>query len=125
MHIKDPETLRRSEEHLEKILDEADKKLSQTTYLLGEEFTLADIVLVPLLSRLVLLNLKNKYVATRTHLAKYWNPVKKRPSYIKVIGKYFDGWRRHVLSADQKFTQNNIRELHLFLLRSCCTTKRK
>ncbi|KAG6388641.1 hypothetical protein SASPL_150073 [Salvia splendens] len=93
--LKDPETLRRSEEHLEKILDEADEKLSQTTYLLGEEFTLADIVLVPLLSRLVLLNLKNKYVATRPRIAKYWNLVKTRPSYIKVIGRYFDGWRRH------------------------------
>lgn len=86
--LKDPETLRRSEDHLEKILDEADEKVSQTAYLLGEEFTLADIVLVPLLSRLVLLNLKNKYVATRPHLAKYWNLVKKMPSYKKVQTQY-------------------------------------
>lgn len=93
--LKDPETLRRSEEHLERILDEAENKLSEMTYLLGEEFTLADVVFVPLLSRLVLLDLKEKYVATRPNLAEYWNLVQKRPSYIKVIGKYFDGWRRH------------------------------
>ncbi|KAG6435910.1 hypothetical protein SASPL_100791 [Salvia splendens] len=93
--LKDPETLRRSEEHLERILDEADEKLSDTTYLLGEEFTLADVVFIPVLSRLVLLNLEDKYIATRPNLAEYWNLVKKRPSYRKVIGKNFDGWRRH------------------------------
>lgn len=93
--LKDLETLRRSEEHLERILDEAENKLCETTYLLGEEFTLADVVFIPVLSRLALLNLEEKYVATRPNVAEYWNLVKRRPSYKKVIGKYFHGWRRH------------------------------
>ncbi|KAG8378219.1 hypothetical protein BUALT_Bualt08G0115000 [Buddleja alternifolia] len=93
--LTDTEVMRRSQEHLDRILDEADSKLSGTTYLIGEEFTLADVVFVPLLSRLVLLKLEEKYINSRPNLAKYWNMVQKRPSYGKVIGKYFHGWRRH------------------------------
>ncbi|KAL3845489.1 hypothetical protein ACJIZ3_002892 [Penstemon smallii] len=93
--LKDTEVLRRSEKHLEKILDEADSKLGETTYLIGEEFTLADAAFVPLLSRLVLLKLEEEYINSRPNVAEYWNVVKGRPSYEKVIGKYFHGWRRH------------------------------
>lgn len=38
------EVLRRSKDHLERILDEAKIKLGETTYLVGNEFTLADHV---------------------------------------------------------------------------------
>lgn len=93
--LRDAETLRRSEEHLETILDEAERKLSQGTYLVGDEFSLADVAFIPLLSRLVVLNLGDKYIDTRPNVAEYWNLVQKRPSYRKVIGRHFDGWRRH------------------------------
>ncbi|PIN22024.1 putative protein (Ganglioside-induced differentiation associated protein 1, GDAP1) [Handroanthus impetiginosus] len=93
--LKDTAVIRRSEEHLERILDEAESKLSETTYLVGEEFTLADVVFIPILSRLALMNLKEKYIDSRPNVAEYWNLVQQRPSYRKVIGKYFDGWRRH------------------------------
>ncbi|KAL2232339.1 glutathione S-transferase TCHQD [Sesamum indicum] len=93
--LKDPEVLRWSEEHLERILDEAERKLSESTYLVGEEFTLADVAFIPLLSRLALMNLEEKYINTRLNVAEYWNVVQERPSYRKVIGKYFHGWRRH------------------------------
>lgn len=91
----DSEVLRRSEEHLDRILDEAECKLNETTYLVGEEFTLADVAFIPLLSRLDLLNLGEKYINTRPNVAEYWTMVRKRASYKKVIGRYFDGWRRH------------------------------
>lgn len=93
--LRDPEVLRRGEEHLERILDEAENKLGENTYLLGEEFTLADVVFVPLLSRLALLNLEDKYISIRPNLMEYWNLVQRRPSYRKVIGRYFHGWRKH------------------------------
>lgn len=93
--LRDAETLRRSEEHLEMILDEAERKLSQGTYLVGDEFSLADVAFIPLLSRLVVLNLGDKYIDMRPNVAEYWNLVQKRPSYRKVIGRHFDGWRRH------------------------------
>lgn len=92
--MQDMEVLRRSEEHLERILDEAESKLGETTYLVGDEFSLADIMFIPILSRLVLLNLEEKYINTRPNMAEYWNMVQQRHSYKKVIGRYFRGWRR-------------------------------
>ncbi|KAL7117894.1 hypothetical protein ACP275_03G101000 [Erythranthe tilingii] len=93
--LRDPQVIVRSEEQLERILDEAERKLSERKYLIGEEFTLADVVFVPVLSRLAVLNLEEKYIETRPNLREYWNLVQKRPSYKKVIGRYFHGWRKH------------------------------
>ncbi|KAJ7959181.1 Glutathione S-transferase family protein [Quillaja saponaria] len=93
--LKDPDVLKRSREHLVVLLDEVEKKLNETTYLAGEEFTMADVMLIPVLSRLVLLDLENEYIASRPNIAEYWAMVQQRPSYKKVIGKYFNGWRKH------------------------------
>ncbi|XP_051139161.1 glutathione S-transferase TCHQD [Andrographis paniculata] len=94
--LSDPQVLRRSEAHLEQILDEAENRLRETAYLVGEEFSLADMAFVPLLSRLSLLKLEETYIVEkRPNLAKYWKKVQKRPSYRKVIGRNFHGWRRH------------------------------
>ncbi|KZV23191.1 glutathione S-transferase TCHQD [Dorcoceras hygrometricum] len=92
--LKESEAVRSIEEHLERILDEAEIKLSETTYLVGEEFTLADVAFIPILSRLVLMNLEEKYIKSRPNICEYWDVMRKRPSYKKVIGKYFDGWRK-------------------------------
>ncbi|CAL5348460.1 glutathione S-transferase TCHQD [Camellia sinensis] len=93
--LKNPEVLRRSEERLVMLLDEAETKLSETSYLVGEEFTMADVMFIPVLTRLELLNLQDEYIHCRPNIARYLNVVKKRPSYKKVIGKYFSGWRKY------------------------------
>ncbi|XP_073032708.1 glutathione S-transferase TCHQD-like isoform X1 [Primulina eburnea] len=92
--LKESDAVRLSEEHLERILDEAEVKLSETMYLVGEEFTSADVVFIPILSRLFLMNLEEKYINSRPNLCEYWDVMQKRPSYKMVIGKYFDGWRK-------------------------------
>lgn len=89
------EVLRRSEEQLVRILDDVEKKLSETSYLMGEEFTMGDIMLIPVLARLELLSLENEYINSRPNIVEYWSMVKQRPSYKKVIGRYFNGWRRY------------------------------
>ncbi|KAJ1387367.1 Thioredoxin-like superfamily [Sesbania bispinosa] len=93
--LKDPDVLRRSKEHLVRLLDEAERQLSETPYLAGEEFTMADVMLIPMLARLVLLDLENDYITSRPNIAEYWVMVQQRPSYRKVIAKHFDGWRKH------------------------------
>ncbi|XP_058753229.1 glutathione S-transferase TCHQD-like [Vicia villosa] len=93
--LKDPDVLRRSKEHLVRLLDEAERQLSETPYLAGEEFTMADVMLIPILARLKLLDLENEYITGRPNIAEYWILVQQRPSYKKVIGKHFDGWRKH------------------------------
>lgn len=92
--LKDPEVIRRSEEHLVRLLDEVETQLNDTPYLAGDEFTMADVMLIPILARLELLKLENEYIYTRPNIAEYWKMVQQRPSYKRVIGKYFDGWRR-------------------------------
>ncbi|CAJ2667676.1 glutathione S-transferase tchqd-like protein [Trifolium pratense] len=93
--LKDPDVLRRSREHLGTLLDEVERQLSETPYLAGEEFTMADVMLIPVLVRLKLLDLENEYITVRPNIAEYWILVQQRPSYRKVIGKHFDGWRKH------------------------------
>ncbi|CAI9115515.1 OLC1v1016430C2 [Oldenlandia corymbosa var. corymbosa] len=92
--LRDAEVVSRSEEHLARLLDEVESKLSESTYLTGDEFSLADVMLIPVLARLSLLDLEETYIISRPNIAEYWFMVKQRPSYKKVIGRYFDGWRR-------------------------------
>lgn len=93
--LKNPDVLRHSEEHLARLLDEVETKLNETTYIVGEELTMADVMFIPILARLKLLNLEDEYINCRPNIAKYWSLVQQRPSYKKVIGRYFDGWRKH------------------------------
>uniref|UniRef100_A0A5B7API4 Putative glutathione S-transferase TCHQD n=1 Tax=Davidia involucrata TaxID=16924 RepID=A0A5B7API4_DAVIN len=93
--LRNPEVLKQSEEHLVRLLDEVETKLDETSYLVGEEFTMADAMLIPVLARLVLLKLEDEYINSRPNIAEYWNVVQQRPSYKKVIGRYFNGWRKY------------------------------
>ncbi|XP_060214683.1 glutathione S-transferase TCHQD-like isoform X1 [Lycium barbarum] len=92
--LKNVEVLGQNKDHLEKLLDEVEVELGETSYLAGEEFNLADVMLIPVLARLELLKLEDEYINSRPNLADYWAVVRQRPSYKKVIGRYFDGWRR-------------------------------
>ncbi|XP_071737794.1 glutathione S-transferase TCHQD-like [Rutidosis leptorrhynchoides] len=92
--LLDPQVIQRSEHHLIKLLDEVETQLEETLYLTGDEFTLADVMLVPILARLTLLGLEKTYIEVRPKLAEYWMLVQTRPSYMNVIGKYFNGWKR-------------------------------
>ncbi|THU46701.1 hypothetical protein C4D60_Mb09t07670 [Musa balbisiana] len=93
--LKDPQNLKQSEEELSSLLDDAEAQLSVTTYLAGEYFTMADSMFVPILARIALLNLEKEYISCRPKIAAYYNLVKRRPSYKKVIGRYFSGWRKY------------------------------
>ncbi|KAL5559688.1 hypothetical protein UlMin_035899 [Ulmus minor] len=93
--LKNPDIVKQDKEHLIRLLDEVEAQLNETAYLAGEEFTLADVMLIPVLSRLMLLDLEDEYISSRPNISEYWILVQQRPSYKKVIGKYFNGWRRY------------------------------
>ncbi|KAI4337863.1 hypothetical protein L6164_016232 [Bauhinia variegata] len=93
--LKDSDVLRRNEDHLVRLLDEVESQLNETPYLAGEEFTMADVMLIPVLTRLALLDLENEFIASRPNIAEYWVLVRQRPSYKKVVGRHFSGWRKH------------------------------
>ncbi|KAJ0086907.1 hypothetical protein Patl1_08265 [Pistacia atlantica] len=93
--LKNPDVVKWSKDHLIRLLDEVETKLNEASYLTGEEFTMADVMLIPVLERLVLLDLEDEYISCRPNIAEYWSIVQQRPSFKKVIGKYFKGWRKH------------------------------
>ncbi|XP_022159577.1 glutathione S-transferase TCHQD [Momordica charantia] len=93
--LKNKTVVKQSTEHLIRLLDEIELRLGETAYLAGEEFTMADAVFIPVLARLVVLNVADEYIGSRPNIGEYWILVQQRPSYKKVIGKYFKGWRKH------------------------------
>ncbi|KAL9331028.1 hypothetical protein ACSQ67_000638 [Phaseolus vulgaris] len=93
--LKEADVLRRSKEHLFRLLDEVERQLCETPFLAGQDFTMADVMLIPVLARIKLLDLENEYITGRPNIAEYWLLVQQRPSYKRVIGKYFSGWRKH------------------------------
>jgi ganglioside-induced differentiation-associated protein 1 len=93
--LKNLDSVKQSEDELHAILDEAESQLGHTTYLAGEEFTLADSMFIPLLVRVSLLDLEDEYINTQPNVLEYYNMVKKRSSYKIVIEKYFGGWKKY------------------------------
>ena len=101
--LKNPVILEQSEEELVRLLDDAELQLHETLYLAGEEFTLADSMFVPVLVRITLLNLEKEYISCRPKIAEYYELVKRRSSYKRVIGKHFSGWRKYRTLAKTVF----------------------
>lgn len=93
--LRDVAFLKASREHLDRLLDEVEAKLNKTTYLGGEQFSMADVMLIPVLARLVLLKLHKEYIVSRPSISVYWTLVQQRPSFEKVIGRHFNGWRKY------------------------------
>lgn len=93
--LKNSDVMRWSKEKLIRLLDEVETKLNEAAYLAGAEFTMADVMFIPVLARISVLNLEDEYINSRPNIAKYWVVVRQRPSYQKVIGRYFDGWRKY------------------------------
>ncbi|KAK4749192.1 hypothetical protein SAY87_026641 [Trapa incisa] len=93
--LRNQEVVKQSEEHLINLLDEVDEKLGQTAHLGGEDFSMADVMFIPVLAKLAMLDLEDDYINNRSNIAEYWAMAKQRPSYKKVIGRYFSGWRKY------------------------------
>ncbi|XP_031504858.1 glutathione S-transferase TCHQD [Nymphaea colorata] len=93
--LKDPDVVKQSEDQLVRLLDDAEQQLTEAPYLAGQEYSVVDSMFIPVLARIELLNLEDKYINCRPKIAGYWKHVKCRPSYVVVIGKYFSGWRKY------------------------------
>lgn len=93
--LKDPDIMKQSEEDLSKLLDDVEAQLNKTKYLAGDEFSTADAMFIPILARIILLDLHEEYISCRPRVLEYHTLVKQRPSYKVVIGKYFNGWKKY------------------------------
>ncbi|MBA3539472.1 MAG: glutathione S-transferase N-terminal domain-containing protein [Deltaproteobacteria bacterium] len=81
-----PETLAKAGEGLDVACSVLDKNLADKTYLLGDQFTLADIMYAPYLEYGMLTDAKDRILA-HANVAAWWNRVSERPAWKKTVGR--------------------------------------
>lgn len=94
MKIKQDEgAIRQSKEKLKKVLDVYDKRLGETRYLAGDEFTLADLSHLPNIHYLVAAAADADTAdlftsSSRNNVSRWWTEISTRESWKKVIDLY-------------------------------------
>lgn len=75
-----------------KLVDDIDAQASRSRWLVGDDFTLADVACAPYITRLEMLALDKLWIGgRRPHLARWWAALQARPSYKQeIIGKFDD-----------------------------------
>lgn len=71
----------------DRLLGDMDETLGQSEWLAGGDYTLADAALTPYLNRLEMLSLTQMW-RNRTHLTRWFEQVKSRPSFEPALFKY-------------------------------------
>ncbi|KAI8904863.1 glutathione S-transferase [Gorgonomyces haynaldii] len=88
-HMGDPEHQRKTIEDLETILNDAEKQLQKTSYLAGEQYTVADVLMTPLLYRVGLAGQLDLALKERPSVKSYYERMKQRPSFQKTFSATF------------------------------------
>lgn len=86
--LKDTQAVDSNRKELVLMLDDAEHQLAGTEFMAGDVFSVADAAFIPVLARIELLKLSEEYLRPRPKLLDYWERMKCRPSYKKVIGGY-------------------------------------
>jgi glutathione S-transferase len=86
--LKSIEALAANEQQLLDLLDAAEDQLGSTEFMAGFAFSIADAAMIPVLARIELLKLDDELIQPRPRVLEYWERMKERPSYRKVIGRY-------------------------------------
>ncbi|MEM8936998.1 MAG: glutathione S-transferase family protein [Pseudomonadota bacterium] len=69
----------------DRYLQKMDDKLADSEWLVGDDYTLADINMVPYVNRLDMLSMSGLWEEDRPHLARWWSQVKARPHFKECI----------------------------------------
>lgn len=71
--------------HLTSLLDEAEATLRSRKFIAGDEYSAADAIFTPVLYRMVLFKKEKEYIDPRPNIKRYYEDLRKRPSYKKVF----------------------------------------
>ncbi|KAI3495570.1 hypothetical protein L1887_37914 [Cichorium endivia] len=82
---RDEQVIKESEEKLGKVLDVYDDRLSESRYLAGDFFSLADLAHLPLTEYMVGPVGKAYMIKERKHVSAWWDEISSRPSWKKVL----------------------------------------
>lgn len=67
------------------LLDEADATLASKKFIAGDEYSAADAIFTPVLYRMYNCSKEKEFIDPRPNVKRYYEEVKKRPSYKKVF----------------------------------------
>jgi glutathione S-transferase len=68
------------------LLDEAELRLANSKFLAGEQYSVADVIFTPVLQQVFRAKKDKEYLETRTNVKRYYEEMRKRPSYKKAFG---------------------------------------
>lgn len=83
----DPSKVEANQKQLATLLDDAEKQLTSTKFLAGDAYSVADVIMTPVLKRLGLAKQEEQYLSPRPKLQQYFAELKQRPSHAEVYGK--------------------------------------
>lgn len=83
---QDPANIEANKQGLHGLLTTAEQRLSTSPFLAGDSYSMADVIVTPVLFRLHNLKKQHEYLANRPKVTEYWQRLKQRPSYKKVFG---------------------------------------
>ncbi|KAL8514097.1 hypothetical protein ACS0TY_013279 [Phlomoides rotata] len=84
----DQKRAQENEEKLVKVLDVYEERLSNSKYLAGDTFSLADLSHLPFANFLVSTMKKEYLIRDRKHVSEWWDDISSRPSWKKVLQLY-------------------------------------
>lgn len=82
---QDEKVIKQNEEKLGKVLDVYEKRLGESKYLAGDEFTLADLSHLPNIQYLVSVTDKGELFTSRENVGRWWSEISSRESWKKVV----------------------------------------
>ena len=83
--MSDQPLVEKNRGQLVSLLDESETILSSRKFIAGDAYSAADAIFTPVIYRIYLAKKEKEYVDTRPNLKRYYEEMKKRPSYKKVF----------------------------------------
>jgi len=83
--MSDQELTEKNRKQVASLFDEAETILASKKFLAGDEYSAADAIFTPVVYRIYLAKKEKEYIDTRPNLKRYYEELKKRPSYKKVF----------------------------------------
>ncbi|KAF9621753.1 hypothetical protein IFM89_027607 [Coptis chinensis] len=82
---QDPAIIKQNEEKLSKVLDVYEKRLGESKFLAGDEFTLADLSHLPNCQYLLSWTDRGELITSRKNVERWWGEISSHDSWKKVV----------------------------------------
>ena len=95
----------------DKYIDEMETALSQSSYLVGDEYSLADLAATSYVNRAEMIAMDGLWINHRPHVVDWLRRIRERPSYDRAITDYFTGADKERFDIPRDETARKVREI--------------